>query len=87
MWIFPHLMLQAKAIKYKEQGASFRDKTLTSTETVGNLAGIPVVSSVVNAANQNKTTRKLLDKTMGIHPDAVVPKYHAKTLKQRLKNR
>ena len=27
---FPHLMLRAKAAKFKEHGASFRDKTLTT---------------------------------------------------------
>ncbi len=29
---FPHLMLQAKAVKFKKQGASLRDKTLTNTD-------------------------------------------------------
>ena len=80
---FPHLMLQGKAVKYKKEGASFRDKALTSTEAVGNLAGIPVVSGIVNAANNNKPVRRLLDKTVGIHPDAVIPKFHSKTLKKR----
>lgn len=78
---FPHLMLRAKAVRFKQHGASVRDKLLTSTDLVGNLAGIPVVSQVVNGFNQNKTFRKGLAK-LGIHPDAIVPAYHSKTARK-----
>src|SRR5210317_98365 len=69
---FPHLMLQAKAFKfkYKNDQVKTRDKILTSTDKVGSLAGIPIVVNVVNAANKNKTARNLMDKTLGVHPDA-----------------
>ncbi len=40
---FPHLMLRAKAVKYKKGETSFRDKLLSSTDAVGKLASIPVV--------------------------------------------
>jgi len=80
---FPHLMLRAKAIKHKNGKNSFRDKLLTSTDAVGNLAGIPVVSQVVNAANKNATVRKAMDKLLGVHPDAIVPEYHSDTLRKR----
>ncbi|HMT91410.1 heterodisulfide reductase-related iron-sulfur binding cluster [uncultured Thiothrix sp.] len=78
---FPHLMLRAKAVRFKQHGASVRDKLLTSTDLVGSLAGIPVVSQVVNSFNQNKTFRKGLAK-LGIHPDAIVPAYHSKTARK-----
>ncbi|MFT7459957.1 MAG: glycerol-3-phosphate dehydrogenase subunit C [Planctomycetota bacterium] len=84
---FPHLMLQAKAIKYKSGESKLRDRILTSTDTVGNLAGIPVIAEIVNAANNNKLTRTLLDKTLGVHPEAIVPKYHSNTLRKRVKTR
>ncbi len=80
---FPHLMLQAKAIKYKNGESKLRDRILTSTDIVGSLAGIPVVSGVVNAINRNKAARSLLDKTLGVHPDAIVPEYHSDTLRKR----
>ena len=35
---FPHLMLRAKAVKYKKGETSFRDKLLSSTDAVGKLA-------------------------------------------------
>lgn len=80
---FPHLMLRGKAIKFKNGETSFRDKMLTSTDTVGNIAGIPVVAQVVNAANKNPLIRKGLDKVLGVHPDAIIPEYHSDTLRKR----
>jgi len=81
---FPHLMLRAKAVQFKQQGASFRNKLLTSTDKVGKLAGIPVIVQTVNAANRSKPMRKILESTLGVHADAVVPEYHSKTLRKRL---
>jgi glycerol-3-phosphate dehydrogenase subunit C len=82
---FPHLMLQAKAVKFKKRGASLRDWLLTSTDVVGNIAGIPVVSGIVNTMNKNKPLRKLMDKALGVHADAPVPEFHHQTLTKRLK--
>lgn len=84
---FPHLMLRAKAYKFKQQGASTRDKLLSSTDTVGRLAGIPVVAQAVNTANTIKPVRQVLDRVMGIHKDAKLPVYHSKTLRRRVKGR
>jgi len=83
---FPHLMLRAKAIKHKKGDVKTRDKILSATDTVGNLAGIPVVSSIVNATNNNALGRKVLKSVLGIHPDAILPKYHSKTGRKRLTN-
>ncbi len=80
---FPHLMQRAKAIQFKKGEVKTRDRILTSTDTLGKLAGIPGVSGIINGINRNSLTRKLLDKTLGIHPDAVLPQYHTDTLKKR----
>ncbi len=82
---FPHLMLRAKAVKFKKEGASFRDKLLSSPQQIGQFAGIPIVVQAVNAVNHNGVARKLMDKTLGIHPDAVVPDFHSDTARKRLK--
>lgn len=80
---FPHLMLRGKAIKHKNGETTFRDKLLTSTDTVGSLAGIPVVSQAVNAVNKNKTARKAMESVLGVHQNAIVPEYHSNTLRKR----
>ncbi len=80
---FPHLMLRAKAVHFRKGQTKFRDKLLTSTDLVGSLAGIPVVSEVVNAANRSKLGRKLLDKSLGVHADAPLPEYYSKSFHKR----
>jgi Fe-S oxidoreductase len=82
---FPHLMLRAKAVKFREEGARFRDRVLTSTDNVGRAASIPLVDITVNALNKNQTFRKVFEKTLGVHREAPVPEYFSKTLRKRVK--
>ncbi|OOY46752.1 heterodisulfide reductase-related iron-sulfur binding cluster, partial [Solemya velum gill symbiont] len=81
---FPHVMLRAKAVKFREEGATFRDKLLSSTDTIGKLAGIPVVAGIVNSVNKNSSTRKLIENTLGVDARAKLPEYHSSTLRKRL---
>ena len=81
---FPHLMLRAKAVKHKQGKTRTRDKILTSTDMVGTLAGIPVVSSLVNAVNRSRLGRKVVEELVEVHPDAHLPDYHSNTLRKRL---
>ena len=83
---FPHLMLRAKAARFKQEGASFRDKVLSSTDAVGKFAGIPIVSGAVNAVNRSSAGRKLLQKALGVHADAPVPDYHSRPARKRLRH-
>lgn len=82
---FPHLMLRAKAVKFKNGNVKTRDRILSSTDTVGNIAGIPVVVDIVNAVNKWQPTRKLLESVLGVHADAKLPEYHSNTLRKRFK--
>jgi glycerol-3-phosphate dehydrogenase subunit C len=81
---FPHLMLRAKAINFKEKGASRRDTVLTSTDAIGRLASIPIVDTTVNALNKNTTFRNVLEKTLGVHHQAPLPQYHHHTLRKQV---
>lgn len=82
---FPHLMLRAKAQKFKNGENKLRDKILTSTDAVGSLVGIPVIAQTVNMANSIRPVRKVLEKTVGIHADAVLPDFHSNSLRKRHK--
>ncbi len=82
---FPHLMLRAKAVKFREEGARLRDRVLTSTDTVFGLTSIPLVDITVNAFNRNATFRKALDSAVGIHHEAPVPQFHSRTLRKQVK--
>ncbi|NCF17312.1 MAG: Fe-S oxidoreductase [Haliea sp.] len=82
---FPHLMLRAKAVKFREQGASFRDRVLTSTDRTFGMVSIPLVDITANAVNRSSGMRKLLESAVGIHHAAPVPEFHSKTMKKRVK--
>ncbi len=84
---FPHLMLRAKAQRFRRDGASKRDRILAATDKVGRLAGIPVVVNAVNAVNRSKSGRKVLQKVLGVHENAPVPAYHSKSARKRLTGR
>lgn len=73
---FPHLMLRAKAVKFKKGEVKARDKFLTGTDRLGKLASIPVVVNAVNASNKNGAVRKLMEKTLGVSAEARLPEYH-----------
>jgi glycerol-3-phosphate dehydrogenase subunit C len=83
---FPHLMLRAKAVRFRREGASRRDRILSATDRVGSLAGIPVVAQTVNAVNRSAGGRKLLESLLGVDREAPVPTYHSRSLRQRLKD-
>jgi glycerol-3-phosphate dehydrogenase subunit C len=84
---FPHLMLRAKAHKFKNGKTKLRDRLITSTDTLGKFATLPVINQTVNAANNNGLARKILDKTLGIHPESLLPKYDSNTLVKRDRER
>jgi len=78
---FPHLMLRAKARKFREKGARFRDRMLTSTDAMGKLASIPVVVNMVNAVNANPGARKVMEKVLGVAAEARLPAYDSARLR------
>ncbi len=81
---FPHLMLRAKAVKFRKGETKLRDRILTSTDAVGSLAGIPVVAQTVNAVNKIGFARKALEAVGGIHHEAWLPEFSSHPLRGRL---
>lgn len=72
---FPHLMLQAKAQAFAEQGAPFRDRAMTSTDRVGRLATLPVVNPAANALINSPSARKAIERSLKIDRDAPLPNF------------
>jgi Fe-S oxidoreductase len=68
-------MLRAKAVKFRKHGASFRDRLLSSTDTLGKLATIPVVVHAVNAANRNGLARSAMQAVLGVQKERELPPY------------
>jgi Fe-S oxidoreductase len=75
---FPHVMLRAKAVKLKSGGATFRDRLLTSTDTLGKFAGIPIVTQAINVLNKNSVARSAMQAVLGVHKDRELPPFAPK---------
>jgi len=73
---FPHLMLHAKAVDFKNGKTATHRKALTNTTAIGKLATIPVVVNMVNGINNSNSGRKIVDKVLHIHPQAHLPPYN-----------
>jgi Fe-S oxidoreductase len=82
---FPHTMLRARAVRFKQQRTRWRDRVLTSTDAVGRLASIPVVVEFVNKALESPLARTVLEKTWGIHAQRKLPRYQAETFLRQAK--
>lgn len=64
---FPRAMLRAKALAAKRHGLTLRERFLSDTELVGKFSCLAPTFS--NWANKNRMTRKIMEKTIGIHCD------------------
>jgi len=78
---FPHLMLRAKAVKFATGKVPMKDKVLASTDALGKLASIPVVTQVTNALNKAPATRGIMESVLGVDRNAWVPEYAGTTFR------
>jgi len=73
---FPHLMLRARAVQLKKGEFGFAEKNLTETDRNGKLGcGF---SSLTNWATDrdNKLTRPVMEKVLGVDKNADLPKFN-----------
>lgn len=82
---FPHLMLRYKAIEREQGKNSVIKDQLSQTDRNGQLAGIVAPLSNWATDINNSLTRPLLEKTIGIHREAAIPKFQSKTLVKQAK--
>ncbi len=79
---FPHLMLRAKAIKFKKGEVGKSEQLLASTDLQGAIAGVPVVVQAANAFSNLKPVRQLMETTLGVHHKAWLPAFANRKLSQ-----
>ena len=65
---FPHLMLRAKAVKYKNGEVKFRDRMLTSTDADGQIGGHPGGGAGGECALNNDAGRAKRSTSVAGHP-------------------
>ena len=76
---FPHLMLRAKAARFRDTKPRWRDRLITSTGGFFKALSAPGVAPLANAAANNAALRGLGERLAGIHKDAPLPVFHRRT--------
>jgi Fe-S oxidoreductase len=74
---FPRLLLRWKAHRVRRQGVPLPAQLLRNTASIGKAAS--VAPALTNWAMRNPLNRWLMEKTVGIHRDKLMPTYHAET--------
>lgn len=74
---FPRLLLRWKAHRARKQGVSWRARLLRNTRAIGRLASL--VAPLSNWALRNRLNRVLMEKTIGIHREKLMPRYYGET--------
>ncbi len=75
---FPHLMLRARAVEFREGHTPAMVRQLTETDRNGKLAAPLAPVANWTGKRGNALTRPLLEKAVGIHRDAHLPAYAGK---------
>jgi len=76
---FPHLMLRYRAIERRKGLVPLADRELAKTDRNGRLAATVAPLANWASATGNTLTRPVLEAVAGVHREAELPKYHART--------
>lgn len=82
---FPHLMLRAKAVKFKKGEVGRAERFLAATDVHGSFAGIPIVVQTVNAVNRTQFARKRMESMLGVDAKAWLPELATKRFRSQAK--
>jgi Fe-S oxidoreductase len=77
---FPRLMLRSRAVQTKGDGQSLQDRFLGQVDTIGRLGSL--FAPLMNWLNRNSLSRRLMEKTVGIHRSRILPTYASETFQR-----
>jgi glycerol-3-phosphate dehydrogenase subunit C len=70
---FPRLLMRANAIRRRQHGVPLRERVLSDPDTLGRVGTL--LPMLTNAANQLHPHRVLMEKSLGIHRDKLLPDF------------
>jgi glycerol-3-phosphate dehydrogenase subunit C len=77
----PRVVLRDRAARVKSDGKpALRERVLSSTDAVGKLA--TAAAPIVNAMHEARAVRVLMEKTLGVHRDRLLPSWAPETFVQ-----
>lgn len=81
---FPHLMLRAKAQKFKAGQSKWRDRLITSTDKLLPLLSKPGIAQAGNVLGKSAGFRRVLEMMAGLHRKAPLPELQSRSARRRL---
>jgi len=75
---FPALMRRHQQIRAARDGVSLARRATTRTDLIGKIGSL--APALMNAANRNRLSRVMMEKTLGIHRDWIQPTFHRETV-------
>jgi Fe-S oxidoreductase len=72
---FPRLILRANAVRRRKTGVPLREKVLANPDRLGKIGTL--TSGLANWANELAPNRVLMEKTLGIHREKLLPSFAA----------
>ena len=82
---FPHLMLRARAAELKRGKGGAMAAQLGQTDRNGKLAALAPGLANWASGTGNRLTRPVMEKVLGVHREAALPKFHGQTFALRAK--
>jgi Fe-S oxidoreductase len=77
----PRLVLRDRAARVKQSGRpALRERVLASADAIGRIAS--PLAPLVNSVNESRAARVLLEKTLGVHRDRMLPAYAGETFEK-----
>jgi glycerol-3-phosphate dehydrogenase subunit C len=74
---FPRLLLRANAVRRKASGFDLRSRVLSRPEMLGKMAAL--TPGIANWANRQPLLRVLMEHTLGIHREKLLPDFYGQT--------
>lgn len=81
---FPRLMLRARAVRAKREGIPLADWILGRPDLVGSIG--TSLAPIANWANESAINRWVMEKTLGIHHERVLPRFAGETFGTWVRN-
>src|SRR3972149_7680016 len=74
---FPRLMMRGQAIEARRRGINLPDRIMSNTDLLGRVGGL--TAPLANLANRMPPARFMMEKTLGVHRQRLLPRVHAHT--------
>ncbi len=82
---FPRLMLRERLVRGRRDGIPSQDRFLGNPDLTGAIGTL--TAPLANWANRSRPLRRIMEKTVGVHRDRALPRFHGTTFEKWFRKR